>query len=68
MPVAAYGVGRKDIFTDVDPGRDVTDSIWRPSSIPTGCWLDFEHAWFCPNKAETIFTGNFEASPVPRAA
>ncbi len=66
MPVAAYGVGRKDIFTDVDPGRDVTDFYLATIEYPNGMLVDFEHAWFYPNKAEAVFTGNFERVACPK--
>lgn len=66
MPIAASGAGRQDIFTDVDPGRDVTDFYLATVEYPNGMLLDFEHNWFCPPKDEGRFTGVFERLAGPK--
>jgi predicted dehydrogenase len=66
LPVAAYGIGRKDIFTDVDPGRDVTDYYLAHVEFPNGMVVDFEHNWFCPHKDEGRFTGTAERIAGPK--
>jgi len=66
IPVSASGMGRRDIFTDIDPGRDVTDFYLANVAFPSGLLLDFEHNWFCPNKDDGRFTGVFERVAGPK--
>lgn len=66
MPVAASGMGRRDIFKEMDPQRDVTDFYFAHIEYPDNFLVDFEHSWFCPHKdkfrdsGEGYFTGVFE--------
>jgi predicted dehydrogenase len=60
MPTAASGMGRRDVFTDIDPGRDVTDFYVANLEFPNGVIVDFEHTWCCPRKDDRKFTGVFE--------
>lgn len=48
LPVAASGVGRHNVFTDVDPERDVTDYYYAHLEYPNEVIIDFEHCWCCP--------------------
>jgi len=57
-PVRAFGTGRRDIYTDVDPGRDVTDYYTATLEYPNGMTVSFLHSWFCPN--DGAFTGVYE--------
>jgi predicted dehydrogenase len=66
MPIAATGRGRKDIFTDVDPERDVTDYYIAHLEFPGGLTLTFEHNWFCPHKDEGRFAATYERLQGPR--
>jgi myo-inositol 2-dehydrogenase / D-chiro-inositol 1-dehydrogenase len=66
IPVAASGKGRRDIFTDVDPERNVTDFYLAHVEYPCGLLVGFEHNWFCPNKDEGRFTGTFERIAGPK--
>lgn len=60
-PIAASGFGRKDIFTDLDPKRDVTDYYIANLEFPDGFLVDFQHSWFCPNTdPDKKFSGVFE--------
>lgn len=60
MPVAASGVGRRDVFKDMDPQRDVTDYYIAHIVYKCGLNVDFEHSWICPHKDKEQFTGVFE--------
>ena len=63
LPVAASGAGRQDIFTDVDPGRDVTDYYYANLEYRNGIIIDFQHCWCCPLiklDKEQRFNGVFE--------
>jgi len=60
MPVAASGVGRRDVFKDMDPQRDVTDYYVAHLVYKSGLTVDFEHSWICPHKDDGKFTGVFE--------
>jgi len=66
LPVAAEGMGRRDIFTDVDPGRDVTDSYIAHLEYPNNLLVSWEHIWACPAtdkyKDSTVgrFSGTYE--------
>ncbi len=57
-PVRAFGMGRRDIYTDVDPGRDVTDYYSATIEYPNGMTVSFLHSWFCPK--DGAFTGVYE--------
>lgn len=60
-PLAASGVGRKDVFKDMDPGRDVTDFYFAHLEFAGGFYVDFEHSWICPKKdPDSRFSGVFE--------
>lgn len=62
MPVAASGYGRRDIFIEMDPKRDVTDYYIAHLEFPNGFYVDFEHSWFCPKTdvRDGKFAGVFE--------
>lgn len=60
MPVAASGVGRRDVFKEMDPQRDVTDYYVAHLVYKSGLTVDFEHSWICPHKDDGKFTGVFE--------
>ncbi len=61
MPVAASGVGRRDIYRDLDPERDVTDFYFAHLEFPNGLLVDFEHSWICPKTdGQERFNGVFE--------
>jgi len=63
LPVAANGIGRRDIFTDVDPERDVTDYYYAHLEFPNKIMVDFEHCWCCPQQKfdkEKRFNGVYE--------
>ncbi len=66
MPIAATGRGRRDLFTHIDPKRDVTDYYLAQIEFPNGLLLDFEHNWICPEKADKVFTGTFELLQGPK--
>lgn len=59
-PVAASGVGRRDVFKEMDPDRDVTDYYIAHLKFANGLSVDFEHSWICPHKDGGEFTGVFE--------
>jgi myo-inositol 2-dehydrogenase / D-chiro-inositol 1-dehydrogenase len=54
-PVRAYGQGRRDLFKDVQPGRDVTDHYSVVLEWPDGFHASFVHSWVDP--ADDAFTG-----------
>jgi len=60
LPVAASGIGRRDVFKDLDPDRDVTDIYLAHIEYPGGLMIDFEHNWFTPKTEKTRFGGIFE--------
>jgi len=60
MPVAASGVGRRDVFKEMDPQRDVTDYYIAHLVYNSGLTVDFEHSCICPHKDDGKFTGVFE--------
>lgn len=66
MPVAATGMGRRDIFVDVDPGRNVTDYYVAHIEFSSGLIVNFEHCWFCPNNDEYRFQGTYERLAGPK--
>ncbi len=80
MPVAASGMGRRDIFKEMDPERDVTDFYHAHLEFPNNFLVDFEHSWFCPHQdqfamradgqcrdiGEGRFTGVFERAAGPK--
>jgi len=60
-PIAASGVGRQDVFADMDPDRDVTDFYFAHLEFPGKFFVDFEHSWICPKKDPNgRFSGVFE--------
>jgi len=60
-PLAASGVGRQDVFKDMDPERDVTDFYFAHLEFPGQFYVDFEHSWICPKKDPNHrFSGVFE--------
>ncbi len=48
LPIAASGFGRKDIYQDVHPGRDVTDYFFAHIEYPNRFMVTHEHCWFTP--------------------
>ncbi len=60
-PISACGFGRKDLFKDLDPDRDVTDYYIANLEFPDGFLVDFQHSWFCPKTdPKRDFSGVFE--------
>jgi myo-inositol 2-dehydrogenase / D-chiro-inositol 1-dehydrogenase len=60
-PIAASGVGRTDVFDEMDPDRDVTDFYFAHLEFPGKFFVDFEHSWICPKKdPDHRFSGVFE--------
>lgn len=59
LPVAASGMGRRDLFKDMDPQRDVTDLYYAHLEYPS-FFVDFEHSWIAPPNDEMRFFGIFE--------
>lgn len=60
LPEAACGQGRRDIFADQDPERDVTDFYFAVLRYPKGFTVSFQHTWFAPHHEGGRFTGVFE--------
>ena len=65
LPVAATGIGYKNLFKEMDPGRDVTDLYYAHLEYPD-FYVDYQHSWICPHN-DTFdkgpggrFTGVFE--------
>jgi predicted dehydrogenase len=54
-PSRAFGQGRRDLFTDRQPGRDVTDHYSVQLEWPCGFHVSFLHSWVAP--ADDRFTG-----------
>ena len=54
-PVRAYGVGRRDVFAEVQPGRDVTDHYSATLEWADGFHASLLHSWVAP--ADDAFTG-----------
>ena len=54
-PVSASGAGRRDVFADLDPGRDVTDWYHVELGWPSGFLAAMTHSWIDP--ADDAFTG-----------
>jgi len=55
LPARAYGHGRRDVFADLQPDRDVTDHYLAHLTWPDGFQLGFTHSWTDP--ADDAFTG-----------
>lgn len=54
-PARAFGFGRRDVFADLRPGRDVTDHYSVTLEWPDGFHASFVHSWVDP--ADDSFTG-----------
>ncbi|RUL88252.1 Gfo/Idh/MocA family protein [Tautonia sociabilis] len=54
-PARAFGTGRRDVFADLRPGRDVTDHYSVTLEWPDGFHASFVHSWVDP--ADDAFTG-----------
>lgn len=54
-PVRACGYGRRDVFADRRPDRDVTDHYTVTLEWPDGFHCSFVHSWVDP--ADDAFTG-----------
>jgi len=55
LPIRAYGQGRRDLFADQQPKRDVTDHYHVQLEWPEGFQVSFLHSWVAP--ADDRFTG-----------
>ena len=55
-PSRAFGAGRRDLFSQVQPERDVTDHYSVQLDWPNGFHVSFLHSWVAP--ADDRFTGN----------
>jgi len=61
VPLAASGIGRRDVFRDMDPDRDVTDFYYAYLEYSGGLKVDFQHSWICPKvDPGSKFSGVFE--------
>ena len=54
-PIRAHGQGRRDLFTHLQPGRDVTDHYSVQLEWADGFHVGFLHSWVAP--ADDRFTG-----------
>jgi myo-inositol 2-dehydrogenase / D-chiro-inositol 1-dehydrogenase len=54
-PARAFGQGRRDLFADVQPSRDVTDDYAVQLEWPDGFHVSFTQSWVAP--ADEAFTG-----------
>jgi predicted dehydrogenase len=54
-PTRAFGAGRRDVFADVQPNRDVTDHYSVTLEWADGFHASFVHSWVDP--ADDAFTG-----------
>lgn len=54
-PDRAFGVGRRGVFAEIDPGRDVTDWYHVELDWPSGFHASMTHSWIDP--ADDAFTG-----------
>ena len=54
-PARAFGQGRRDLFADVQPARDVTDDYAVQLEWPDGFHVLFAQSWVAP--ADDAFTG-----------
>jgi myo-inositol 2-dehydrogenase/D-chiro-inositol 1-dehydrogenase len=54
-PARAYGHGRRDVFTHLQPDRDVTDAYSVVLEWPSGFHVSFVQSWVDP--ADEAFTG-----------
>ncbi len=54
-PARAFGQGRRDLFADVQPARDVTDDYTVQLEWPDGFHVSFSQSWVAP--ADESFTG-----------
>jgi myo-inositol 2-dehydrogenase / D-chiro-inositol 1-dehydrogenase len=48
-PLKAYGMGRRDLYQDVDPGRDVTDYYAAIIEYPNNFIVHYAHGWISPD-------------------
>ena len=56
VPVRAFGLGRRDVFAHLQPGRDVTDHYSVTLEWADGFHASFTQSWIDP--ADDAFTGN----------
>jgi myo-inositol 2-dehydrogenase / D-chiro-inositol 1-dehydrogenase len=54
-PARAFGSGRRDLFAEVQPGRDVTDDYSVQIEWADGFHVSFHQSWVAP--ADDAFTG-----------
>lgn len=57
-PIRAHGLGRRDLFRDVQPDRDVTDHYAVTLEWADGFHLQFNQSWIDP--ADDAFTGAWQ--------
>ncbi len=55
LPARAHGLGRRDLFADIRPGRDVTDHYSVTLEWADGFHANLVHGWAAP--ADDAFTG-----------
>lgn len=60
LPVAAYGAGRRDVFEQLSPGRDVTDYYVATLEYPGGLLVNYTHSSAAPRSDNGAFSGTFE--------
>jgi predicted dehydrogenase len=63
LPVAASGMGRENMFPEIDPDRNVTDFYFANLEYPDDFLVDFEHSWVSPHSKfdkNNLFNGIFE--------
>jgi predicted dehydrogenase len=60
MPIRASGFGRRDLFKDIDPDRDVTDFYFAHLEYPNNFFVSYQHNWFCPPNDGALWSGVYE--------
>lgn len=60
IPVKAHGQGRRDVFANLQPSRDVTDYYVATLEYPNGMIVQYSHTWFAPKNDNGAFSGVYE--------
>ncbi len=69
LPIAASGMGRGNMFPEIDPDRNVTDFYFANIEYPEDFLVDFEHSWISPHSKfdkNNLFNGIFERVMGPK--
>jgi len=59
-PVAAQGMGNRELYKHLDPERDVTDYYIANIEFPNGMYVNYEHNWACPTNDDKRWSGVYE--------